>query len=325
MEILLFTIGSLVVLVPIVYILPLGLSKRGKAVVLMTAFLIAILGILATPVLPLWQTSLIVMLIIGMVSYFMNNRIGNLLFTVEEENVLVEEIEPAPVINTLSDTYAHIAISDKVVKGSDVEEDTNLLQKAMRQAGDPKPSSLLGKEEDNSLDSLEFSFSSNEKLEVASAVLTDDESVIKDDFMDAQLENNGYLAEMEEYLTIEQEDGLFENDPSTDFDIEEIKFGEVERLESSNSLEDQISEISMDVLDEDELPELIFDEVTISEEKSSEDNSNEPEIESDFEEDDFWKNLLEDDLEEEEEKKETTATTDKLEKMWERVGLAKES
>ncbi|HWJ76518.1 MAG TPA: hypothetical protein VNR61_00385, partial [Niallia sp.] len=53
---------SLILVFPIMYILPLGLSYWGKFIIIGLGFVISLIGILARNVFPLWQSSLLMLL-----------------------------------------------------------------------------------------------------------------------------------------------------------------------------------------------------------------------------------------------------------------------
>lgn len=81
----------------IIAILPLGFTSKGKIYVVITSFLLAIGGLAAVPVFPLWETALMLMLVIILLAYFMGNRSGAMIFkgnTVEEEVPSAEYITP---------------------------------------------------------------------------------------------------------------------------------------------------------------------------------------------------------------------------------------
>ena len=80
MEGLIWAAVSLVLLVPVLFILPLGLKMKGKFILLAASFLIAIVGILAQHTLPLWQAGLIVVLLAFLTAYLLDQRVGKTLF-----------------------------------------------------------------------------------------------------------------------------------------------------------------------------------------------------------------------------------------------------
>lgn len=96
MESLIFAFVSLVLLVPILFILPLGLKARGKVTVIVSSFLLAIIGFLAEKTFSVWQSSLIVVLLALLTAYIMDKRLGRTIFvhnTPENKSTIIEKIK----------------------------------------------------------------------------------------------------------------------------------------------------------------------------------------------------------------------------------------
>ncbi|MDQ0156130.1 hypothetical protein [Robertmurraya andreesenii] len=72
---------SLIILVPIIYFLPIGLTNKGKGLIILVAFLFANLGILAKNNFPLWQTGLIIVLLTFLTVYILEKRFHKYLFS----------------------------------------------------------------------------------------------------------------------------------------------------------------------------------------------------------------------------------------------------
>ncbi|WP_053364238.1 hypothetical protein [Bacillus sp. FJAT-27251] len=149
MENVLFAGIAMVILVPIIYFLPLGFSLRGKVYIVTASLLIATVGLLAAPIMPLWQTLLIEVLLIGITAYFMFKRIETILQAPSDgmEQETYQQLEESR-FESLNDTYNHIALSENWASEL-IEEEPGLLKKAMRQAGEPKFSILIGNKKEN--------------------------------------------------------------------------------------------------------------------------------------------------------------------------------
>ncbi|MCQ6273512.1 hypothetical protein JMM81_00800 [Bacillus sp. V3B] len=80
MENLIFTLASLVILAPTLYFLPLGFSLKGKFVLIGVAFLIANLGLLSQWRFPIWQTVLIMLLFVILFSILLDSKLKNILY-----------------------------------------------------------------------------------------------------------------------------------------------------------------------------------------------------------------------------------------------------
>ncbi|SFB16344.1 MULTISPECIES: hypothetical protein [unclassified Bacillus (in: firmicutes)] len=76
MDSVLWLVGSLVLLVPIIYLLPLGLTKKGKMVTVCTAFFVSLLGQM---VVVLYNSTISIMLLLTVLllaTYIIHNRLA---------------------------------------------------------------------------------------------------------------------------------------------------------------------------------------------------------------------------------------------------------
>ena len=85
MENLLLATLSLVILVPIIYFLPLGLSSKGKILVTFVSFFLAIIGLLAQLSFPLWQTSLVLLVLVLLSSIVIDSRLRKIIYPLSEK------------------------------------------------------------------------------------------------------------------------------------------------------------------------------------------------------------------------------------------------
>jgi hypothetical protein len=331
-ESLLFAGIAFVILVPIIYFLPLGFSLRGKVFIIAAAFLISLVGLLAAPIMPFWQTLLIEILLIGVTAYFMFKRIETILQVPAEdmEQETYQQLEQS-TFESLNDTYSHIAISENWANDL-IEEEPGLLQKAMRQAGEPKFSILIGNHEGNTV-----SKTNDLPMDAFAQVAVSKEETPRDmdsqeneskpdgEFDDTSVEVfalNEVEAEKEETKVDELEETNYghttvqyieqhETEPSYLAEMEDLLNIEEESLpEVSPVSQADLEEVDFDDeiavshteeptpnlsdYDLDELSELDFDEIPMEKEA--------PESQLD---EAFWNSLLEDDeLEVLEEKKE---------------------
>lgn len=95
MENLLLAIVSLVILVPIIYFLPLGLSTKGKILVTFVSFFLAIVGLFAQLSFSLWQTSLVLLLLVFLSSIVIDSRLKKIIYpplSKEKDFFLKDEI-----------------------------------------------------------------------------------------------------------------------------------------------------------------------------------------------------------------------------------------
>lgn len=107
MEEVVMAVISLIILVPIIYFLPLGLSNKGKGSIILVAFAFANLGLLAKNTFPLLHTGLIILFLAIITVYILEKRFSKLLFieSVSEEKLsdLSSNVSDEPIINNQTD------------------------------------------------------------------------------------------------------------------------------------------------------------------------------------------------------------------------------
>ncbi|WP_453994675.1 hypothetical protein [Bacillus nitroreducens] len=91
MEDLVFGIISLLIILPIIYFLPVGFSKRGKLLILISAFIVFMVGIAARTILGVWQTGIVLILLAIGFTYILATRFGSQLFENNEKNQRSED------------------------------------------------------------------------------------------------------------------------------------------------------------------------------------------------------------------------------------------
>lgn len=99
MEILVYGLASFVLLVPVLFLLPLGISRKGKTMISAAAGVFAIAGGYGNGLFSLGQLALILILLIGMAAYIFDRKFGRILYKEESrhvvmargEDVLIEE------------------------------------------------------------------------------------------------------------------------------------------------------------------------------------------------------------------------------------------
>lgn len=131
LEPVLFILLAFVVAIPLLFMLPLGLSRRGKIAALLVSLLLSLLAVTASAVFPLWQVSLLLLLMAIAVTYVLDRRFGHVLYAIaEEEDDLFTAEEEAMAMEAL-DTKQQLAPSfpnlsneplDTEVDGAPLEE-----------------------------------------------------------------------------------------------------------------------------------------------------------------------------------------------------------
>ncbi|MDD9310790.1 hypothetical protein PUS82_05665 [Cytobacillus firmus] len=79
-----FALASLVFIIPAVYFIPSGLTKKGKMYVIVVSVLLGMLGLTAKELFSEWQAALILLLLLMTGTYLANNKITGLFHTGEE-------------------------------------------------------------------------------------------------------------------------------------------------------------------------------------------------------------------------------------------------
>lgn len=75
---------SLIILVPLLFFLPLGLSLQGKIIMISAAFLLAVVGIFSSEVVPIWLVGILLLVLIVFVSIILETRLKRVIFAQEK-------------------------------------------------------------------------------------------------------------------------------------------------------------------------------------------------------------------------------------------------
>ncbi|MEH7304938.1 hypothetical protein [Neobacillus drentensis] len=77
---LIWVFSSVIILMSIILVIPLGFTVKGKLFTVLASFLLGLGGLVASSSFPLWETALILVALIFFTAYFMDKRIGTELF-----------------------------------------------------------------------------------------------------------------------------------------------------------------------------------------------------------------------------------------------------
>lgn len=80
MEVFIFGLCSLVILIPLIYILPLGFSKKGKHIIVITTIFIASLSLLANMTLGWWQSVAVLFVLVIATVYFIHHKFAEMMY-----------------------------------------------------------------------------------------------------------------------------------------------------------------------------------------------------------------------------------------------------
>jgi hypothetical protein len=86
----LFTLAALIVLIPILFVLPLGFNRRGNMMIIAVSFFLASFGLLAKSMFPFWQVALLLLLLALPIAYLLDKKLGHLLYVAQEQEAEVD-------------------------------------------------------------------------------------------------------------------------------------------------------------------------------------------------------------------------------------------
>ena len=215
--------GSMLLILLIHFLLPLGYTKKGKIIVVILSGLLAMGGLAATSAFPLWQTFLVLLVLSFFAAYIVDSRLGKVMYLTKEQ--FIDEID-------FEDSETSFNVSKQTEKTLDIElMDLSELEITA--------SSSTSKRDENtaSADSLEedISFLQERDLEGNSGVLIEDEVL-----------EVGYLSDIE---------SLLEASSNEKVDLQDDK---LESLDEDNWL-DELAELT--VIKEEEKSSIIEPEL----------------------------------------------------------------
>jgi hypothetical protein len=96
MDSFLWATGSMLLVMLIVQFLPLGITKTGKLITVLAAFLLATVGLVAISSYSLWNSIAILFVLVSITTYLLNSRLGQFLHVVDDSygKKLLDKEEP---------------------------------------------------------------------------------------------------------------------------------------------------------------------------------------------------------------------------------------
>ncbi len=198
MQTIIWAIASMLVLTLIISFLPLGYTLKGKSFVVLASFLVALGGLAAVSTFPLWQTALIIFALVFFVAYFMNNRLGSLLYNgnPEVDHLIDEKLEDYKSVyelEGLEDSHLNEIDGDSLLI---VSSNIKLEKETVNDQSPLITSTIIDEEMDNSM----------ELNDIEGSFLQDRDSTVQEteQMKEDTNQENGYLAEIEGLLEIEE-------------------------------------------------------------------------------------------------------------------------
>lgn len=233
MQTYLWALGSLVVLVPILYFLPLGMSKKGKWIALVTSVLLASFGLLAQMVVPLWELLVLLVLLIGLVVYMMDKKLGAALY------IPALAAQSGEVVEMSETEYQQKDVFKKSIQESSSNMDENLLNESV-----PFPSII---DETTTEEIVPESFVENQSIDEVESFIEGVETPVYSLQTEAPMIEEDSLPSIQESYLADIEELLAE-------DFDEIE--QLEEKENANWNSELISLLEEDALDSEKEREV---------------------------------------------------------------------
>lgn len=226
-----WVLGSMLLMLLMHFLLPLGYTTKGKFVVVVSSGLLALGGIAAVSIISLWQTLLILLVLSLFAAYIMDSRLGKVMYETKEhfieENdipdsdssfILSKQPETSSDIELMDLSELEITASTSVIKQDEetfsaesLDEDISFLQDREIES-EPEDYLENGELEVGYLSDIEslLEESTQEKVEVL------EEKVVSHD-------EEGWLDELAELTLIKDEEkSINEESNLEDFELEEL-------------------------------------------------------------------------------------------------------
>jgi hypothetical protein len=224
-----WVLGSMLLLLLIHFLLPLGYTKKGKFIVVVTSGLLAMGGIATVFALPLWQTYLVLLALSFLSAFVMDSRFGKFMYTAKEQviedirfddnkssSILTKQTEETLNIELMdlseleitTPSYSVPKLNEDSILPESLDEDLSFLQD--REV-------VSNTKTDNEDDDLEVVYLSD-----IESLLEEEKVELKEDKLES-LEEEGWLDELAELIVLKED----EKSPNLetqvdDFELEEL-------------------------------------------------------------------------------------------------------
>lgn len=227
-----WVLGSMLLLLLIHWLLPLGYTKKGKLIVVVTSGLLAMGGLAAVTSVPVWQTFLVLLALSFLAAYMMDTRLGKVMYMTKEQ--FIEDID-------FEDSESSYTTGNQTEKTLDIEL-MDLSEMEITASSSPvnkKDENILSDDQldddisflqERELKSISEEVIEDDELEVG--YLSDIESLLEDstqeevDLQDDRLETldeEGWLDELAELTVIKDEEKNTNKEPQfEDFELDEL-------------------------------------------------------------------------------------------------------
>lgn len=103
---LIWALGSMLLIMLILYFLPFGLTNKGRIIVVLTGFLMTLAGLAATVSFAIWQVLLLLVILIGFTTYILDKRLGSILYgesASEQADDDPDDVQPSQSVTAAND------------------------------------------------------------------------------------------------------------------------------------------------------------------------------------------------------------------------------
>lgn len=248
-------IGSFLVTLVVMALIQVGYTFKGKFLIAITSFLLALGGVGAAAVIPLWQTALVLLLLVLCVGYLFDKRFGALLYNqndkyaeifVEDHETVEKSSKSNDVIEMKEEVLPEASILNMELEPKTEEKytpsinDITLEENQELEGMDEDISFLL--ERDTNLDVSALT----DEIEVEENYLLDIESLLAEgEHEKNDVEDDGLLVELETHPLFEIEKNVLPLQENNENDLDEalLEFLHASKEAASNLEDDTLEEL----------------------------------------------------------------------------------
>ncbi|WP_226673262.1 hypothetical protein [Rossellomorea aquimaris] len=251
----LFSLLALILLLPILYFVPIGISKQGKLILAGISFGLTLLGIVASSQYPMWAIAIMLMALLGVASYMIDQRFSGMMVAAAGSEV---EVYAEQKYEVYQPKTAHPDIHSEVVLENTPDNDILPVEKVPEQIEsiNDQEEILEIEEDEPPIDEIELIHSPVEEMSESERVT--DIIPVPEDESEWFIENTNEMTGKVE--VIENQNEIFNDDD----------LSEIESMIDDTNLQDEpeVEEEEADLFEED-IPEVGDESVTeeLSDEK----------------------------------------------------------
>ncbi|WP_449537132.1 hypothetical protein [Ferdinandcohnia sp. Marseille-Q9671] len=284
MESIVFAIISLILVIPIVYLLPFGFTRKGKLLIVLSAFLVFIVGVIARTVLNVWQTGIVIILLITGISFLLDKRLGSNLF---EKKLHNEKIEDRVIQFELEDEIEEEIRTQALHKKRNILDTTQDEIATSSEQAEITPNEMRDEQLDEhmALEEIEYQQSDTNNVVTSKSTEVSNDQSFDDILKELEFELSGTnnqtyeIEELEEIKTLPKPDEK-ENDEIESVTMEDIyvepetidldQHVDVSELNTIDQNDTELDEGKYISHEEPELEDLQFDSLQVSNKEEQE-------------------------------------------------------